>query len=130
MSDANDDPLRNLPVVQSPQPERNRAAGWQIALTTLAAITIVAVFLWGVSNQRSEGGREQPAATQSSSATPPPANPQVAAPAHAQDQRQTLRTTTGAGGSDENHASRDSTGASKKPDQKTRNSSKGPAVRQ
>ena len=81
MNSFQEDPARNLPLVkQPPQPGERPARGWQIAITLAAAVAIVAVFLWGINNERPEGGQEQTAATQPAPATPHSANPQGAPP--------------------------------------------------
>jgi hypothetical protein len=115
MNQSDEKTVRNLPLVQPPQPGGKRAAGWQIVLTALAAITIIAVFLWGVTNQRSESGGEQTAATQPAPATSQTANPQGGAPAQGQNQNQTPEATTGAGGSEARDNGADAN--NKRPDQ-------------
>lgn len=115
MNQSDEKTVRNLPLVQPPQPGEKRAAGWQIVLTALAAITIIAVFLWGVTNQRSESGGEQTAATQPAPATSPTANPQGGAPAQEHNQNQTPEATTGAGGREKRDSGADAN--NKRPEQ-------------
>jgi hypothetical protein len=115
MNQSDEKTVQNLPLVQPPQPGEKRAAGWQIVLTALAAITIIAVFLWGVTNQRSESGGEQTAATQPAPATSHTANPQGGAPAQGHNQNQTPEATTGAGGSEARDSGADAN--NKRPDQ-------------
>ncbi len=115
MNQSDEKTVRNLPLVQPPQPGEKRAAGWQIVMTALAAITIIAVFLWGVTNQRSESGGEQTAATQPAPATSHTANPQGGAPAQGHNQNQTPEATTGAGGREERDSGADAN--NKRPDQ-------------
>jgi len=57
------DPLRNLPLVTSPQTGKRRAAWWQITAAAIGAVLIIAVFLWGISNQRDETASQPTAAT-------------------------------------------------------------------
>lgn len=120
MNSFQENPARNLPLIKSPQPGERRARGWQIAITLVAAIAIVVVFLWGINNQRPEGGNEQTAATQPAPATPHSANPQGAPAAQNQPQK-APSTTTGQGGSDQPD---NQPGRSK--DQTTRQQSKPP----
>src|ERR1044071_2248640 len=88
MSSFQDEPVRNLPLVTPPRDgAQKRAASWQIAITFVAAAVIVTVFLWGINNQRIEGGSEQTAATQPTPATPHAANP-GSPPAQAKNQEQ------------------------------------------
>lgn len=102
MNQSDENTAPNLPLLRAPQPGQKQAAGWQILLTTLAVIAVIAVFFWGVTNQRREGSGEQTAATQSAPATPQPSNPQEKrAPAQAQNQPQTPGATTGQGGGEE-----------------------------
>ena len=101
MNSFQEDPARDLPLIKPPQPGERRARGWQIAITLVAAVAIVAVFLWDINNQRPEGGNEQTAATQPAPATPHSANPQ-GAPA-AQNQPQKAPSTTGQGSGDQDN---------------------------
>jgi len=64
------DPLRNLPLVTSPQTGKRRAAWWQITAAAIGAVLIIAVFLWGISNQRDETASQPTAATQATPASP------------------------------------------------------------
>lgn len=86
MSTLNQDPMRNLPVVTPPPTGNKRAAGWQKTVTAIAAIAIVAIFLWGLNNQRDESTGEQSAGTQPTPVAPQGASPP---PAQAQNQQQT-----------------------------------------
>ena|SRR5690348_18381413 len=107
MKQSDENTVQNLPPLRPPQPGEKQAAGWQVLLTTFAVITIIAVFFWGVTNQRREGSDEQTAATQSAPATPQPSNPrEKRAPAQVQNQRQTPGATTGQGGTEERDVGR------------------------
>jgi len=64
------DPLRNLPLVTSPQTGKRRAAWWQITAAAIGAVLIIAVFLWGISNQRDETASQPTAATPATPASP------------------------------------------------------------
>ncbi|HEY7230111.1 MAG TPA: hypothetical protein VH558_07055 [Pseudolabrys sp.] len=99
MNSFDNDPVRNLPLVTQPRPGPKRAAWWQIALTTVAVVAIVAIFLWGINNQHEEGADQQTAAKVTSPAMPEaPSN--AGAP---QDQSQKATpSTTGQGGSQGN----------------------------
>jgi cytoskeletal protein RodZ len=64
------DPFRNLPLVKPPQTGKRRAAWWQITAAAIAAVAIIFVFLWGISNQRDETAGQPTAATQATPASP------------------------------------------------------------
>jgi len=64
------DPMRNLPLVKPTEPRETTAANWQIVLTTIAIVAILAVFFWGINNQRGENSGEQATAPQATPATP------------------------------------------------------------
>jgi hypothetical protein len=71
-----DDPMRNAPVVTGPGRANHTARPWQVVTTLIAAIVIVWVVLYGLSNQREEGqpsgGRDQQASTQITPNAPAP----------------------------------------------------------
>jgi len=93
------DPLRNLPLVKPTEPRETTAANWQIVLTTIAIVAILAVFFWGINNQRGENSGEQATAPQATPATPQSTDSQSGqAPAS---------TTTGQGGNDQGNAPQD-----------------------
>jgi hypothetical protein len=94
------EPIRNLPVVTAPRAGQGSAATWQIVLTVFGLVAIVAIFFWGINNQRDETAGEQTAATMPAPATPQAADAQKGqgqAEGQQADQR-TQPSTTGQGG--------------------------------
>jgi hypothetical protein len=104
MSFMQPDPIQNRALTTQAQPGEPRAAGWQIALTAVAAIAIVTVFLWGINNQRDESAGQQTAATEAGP-TSQGSKQQGEQPPQTQQQQQESGNppaTTGHGGSDQN----------------------------
>jgi hypothetical protein len=79
-------------VIEPPAGNKS-AATWQIVVTTVGLIAIVAVFLFGINHQRDETAGEQTAATASA-----PASPQGGEPQQDQQQAGQSPSTTGQGG--------------------------------
>lgn len=105
---AEESPLRKLPLVTERARSETKAARWQINLTLVLAIAIVTIFLWGLNNQRGETTSEQTAASQPMPAMPhgtdqqaaqPPSNnqPQQQPPSGSSNPPSTAPSTTGSG---------------------------------
>jgi hypothetical protein len=116
MSSFENDPARNLPLVTPPQPSEKRAAGWQITATAIGVVIVIALFLWGLNNQRDETAGQQTAGTQPTQVTPqgasgpPPAQNQQPSVQNSQQAGQqqpgqsNAPTTTGQGGGEQGDA--------------------------
>jgi hypothetical protein len=88
MNTFEDSATRNLPAVTERPRAEHSAARWQITLTFVAAAAIVAIFLWGLNNQRIETGGQETAATQPAPAAPQSTGQQAAQPSTTENSQQ------------------------------------------
>jgi hypothetical protein len=132
MSSFENDPAQHLlPLVTPPQPGEKRAARWQITATAIGVVMVIALFLWGLNNQRDESAGQQTAGTQPTQVTPqgasspPPAqNSQQAG--QQQPGQSNAPTTTGQGGGEQGDAAQKTNAGQQSNQQPTNPGQNGP----